>query len=195
MKYCTRWFTSWNQDCQEKYQQLQMCRQYHSNGRKWRGAKKPLKGERGEWKSWLFWIQHSNNEYHGIWSHHFMTNRWGKSGSSDRFSFFLGSKITENGDYSHKIKRLLLLGRKTMKNLDSVLKSRDTTLLTKVHIVKGVVFPVQLSRSIVSTSLRPHGLQHARLPCPSSSPRTCSNSCLWSWWCHPTISSSVVPFS
>ena len=142
MKYCTRWFTSWNQDCQEKYQQLQMCRQYHSNGRKWRGAKKPLKGERGEWKSWLFWIQHSNNEYHGIWSHHFMTNRWGKSGSSDRFSFFLGSKITENGDYSHKIKRLLLLGRKTMKNLDSVLKSRDITWPTKVHLVKAMAFLV-----------------------------------------------------
>ena len=94
----------------KKHQQLQICRQYHSNGRKWRGAnKKPLKGKRGEWKSWLFWIQHSNNEYHGIWSHHFMTNRWGKSGSSDRFSFFLGTKITENGDCSRKIKRLLLL--------------------------------------------------------------------------------------
>ena len=71
-----------------------------------------------------------------------MTNRWGKSGSSDRFSFFLGSKITENGDYSHKIKRLLLLGRKTMKNLDSVLKSRNITLPIKVCIVKAMVFPV-----------------------------------------------------
>ena len=47
----------------------------------------------------------------------------------------------------------------------------------------------------MSQSLRPHGLQHARLPCPAPSPRTCSNSYLWSWWCHPTISSSVVPFS
>ena len=44
-------------------------------------------------------------------------------------------------------------------------------------------------------SLRPHGLQHARLPCPSPTPRACSNSCPSSWWCHPTISSSVVPFS
>ena len=43
--------------------------------------------------------------------------------------------------------------------------------------------------------LRPHGLQHARLPCPSPSPRACSNSCPWSWWCHPAISSNVVPFS
>ena len=55
---------------------------------------------------------------------------------------FLGSKITADGDCSHEIKRHLLLGRKAMTNLDSVLKSRDTTLLTKVHIVKAVVFPV-----------------------------------------------------
>ena len=44
-------------------------------------------------------------------------------------------------------------------------------------------------------SLWPHGLQHTRLPCPSPTPRTDSNSCLWSWWCHPTISTSVIPFS
>ena len=55
---------------------------------------------------------------------------------------FLGSKITVDGDYSHKIKRRLLLGRKVMNNLDSILKSRDITLLTKVHIVKAMVFPV-----------------------------------------------------
>ena len=47
----------------------------------------------------------------------------------------------------------------------------------------------------LSDYLRPHGLQHARLPCPSPSPRACSNSCPLSWWCHPTISSSIVPFS
>ena len=51
------------------------------------------------------------------------------------------------------------------------------------------------SRSVVSDSLRPHGLQHSRLPCPSSSPRACSNSSLLSQWCQPTISSSFVPFS
>ena len=54
---------------------------------------------------------------------------------------------------------------------------------------------VQFSRSVVSDSLRPRGLQQARLPCPSPSPRVCSNSCPLSRWCHPTISSSVVPFS
>ena len=55
---------------------------------------------------------------------------------------FLGSKITADGDYSHEIRRHLLLGRKTMINLDSVLKNRDVTLLTKVCIVKAMVFPV-----------------------------------------------------
>ena len=59
---------------------------------------------------------------------------------------FLGSKITADGDYSHEIKRHLFLGRKTMTNLDNILKSRDITLLTKVQIVKAVVFPVVLSR-------------------------------------------------
>ena len=55
---------------------------------------------------------------------------------------FLGSKITVDGDYSHEIERRLLLGRRAMKNLDRILKSRDITLLTKVHIVKATVFPV-----------------------------------------------------
>ena len=55
---------------------------------------------------------------------------------------FLGSKITADGDCSHEIRRCLLLGRKVMTNLDSVLKSRDITLLTQVHIVKAMVFPV-----------------------------------------------------
>ena len=55
---------------------------------------------------------------------------------------FLSSKITVDGDYSHEIKRRLLFGSKAMINLDSVLKSRDITLLTKVHVVKAMVFPV-----------------------------------------------------
>ena len=54
---------------------------------------------------------------------------------------------------------------------------------------------IQFSRSVVSDSLQPHGLQHARLPCPSPTPGVYSNSCPLSWWCHPTISSSVIPFS
>ena len=55
---------------------------------------------------------------------------------------FLGSKITADGDYSHEIKRHLLLGRKVMTNLDSILKSRDITLPAKVHLIKAMVFPV-----------------------------------------------------
>ena len=53
----------------------------------------------------------------------------------------------------------------------------------------------QFSHSVVADFLQPHGLQHTRLPCPSPTPRTCSNSCPLSLWCHPTISSSVIPFS
>jgi len=54
---------------------------------------------------------------------------------------------------------------------------------------------VQFSCSVVSVSLQPHGLQHVRFSCPSPTPGACSNSCPLSWWCHPTISSSVIPFS
>ena len=70
-----------------------------------------------------------------------MGNRWGNSGKNVRL-YFGGSKITANGDCSHEIKRRLLLGRKVMTNLDSVLKSRDITLPTKVYLVKAMVFPV-----------------------------------------------------
>ena len=70
-----------------------------------------------------------------------MANKWGNSGNSDRL-YFRGSKITADGDCSLEIKRHLLLGRKAMINLDSILKSRDITLPTKVHLVKAMVFPV-----------------------------------------------------
>ena len=60
---------------------------------------------------------------------------------------------------------------------------------------KAIQSQFQFSRTLVSDSLQPHGLQHARLPCPSPTPRACSNSCPSSWWYHPTISSSVLPFS
>ena len=70
-----------------------------------------------------------------------MANRWGKLETVADFSF-LGSKITVNGDCSHEIKRHLLLGRKAITKLDSILKSRDITLPTKVHLVKAMVFPV-----------------------------------------------------
>ena len=70
-----------------------------------------------------------------------MANRWGNSGNSVRLYFF-GLPKTADGDCSHEIKRLLLLGRKVMTNLDSTFKSRDITLPTKVRLVKAMVFPV-----------------------------------------------------
>ena len=83
---------------------------------------------------------------------------------------FLGSKITVDGHRSHEIKRCLLLGRKRLWQT-----------------------PVQFSHSVLSDSLRPH--EHIRFPWPSPTPAARSNSCPQSWWCHPTISSSVMPFS
>ena len=93
---------------------------------------------------------------------------------------FLGSKITAYGDCSHEIKRYLLLGRKAMTNLDSILKSRDIQFISVAQSCP---------------TLWPHESQHARPPCPSPTPRVYWNSCPSSWWCHPAISSSVVPFS
>ena len=120
--------TSWNQVWWEKYQQSQICRWYHSNGRKWRGTIEPLdEGERGEWKSWL------------------------KPQHSKKTKIIASSPIQIRSD--------------------------------------------QISRSVVSNSLWPHELQHARIPCPSPTPRVHSDSRPSSQWCHPAISSSVVPFS
>ena len=76
-----------------------------------------------------------------------MTNRWGNGEiEMETGTDFIwgGSKITADGDCSHEIKRRLLLGRKVLTKLDSILKSRDITLLTKVHLVKTIVFPVVL---------------------------------------------------
>ena len=74
-----------------------------------------------------------------------MANRWETITTVTDF-IFLGSKITAYGAWSHEIKRCLLLGRKTMTSLDSMLKTRDITLPTKVHLVKAVVFPLVIYR-------------------------------------------------
>ena len=71
-----------------------------------------------------------------------MANRWGNSGNSEEILFWGDSKITADGDCSHEVKRHLLLGRKVMTKLDSILKSRDITFPTKVYLVKAMVFPV-----------------------------------------------------
>ena len=70
-----------------------------------------------------------------------MANGWGNNVNVTDF-IFLGSKITADGDCTHEIKRCLLLGRKAMTNLNSILKSRDITFLTKVRLMKAMVFPV-----------------------------------------------------
>ena len=79
--------------------------------------------------------QHSKSKDHGIRSHYFMANILG---NSERL-YFLGCKITADGDCSHEIKRCLLLERKAMTNLDRILKSRDITLTTRAHLVKATV--------------------------------------------------------
>ena len=77
-----------------------------------------------------------------------MGNRWGNSGNSGNSVrlYFFGLQITADGDFSHEIKRHLLLGRKVVTNLDSILKSRDINLPTKVHLVKAMVFPEVMYR-------------------------------------------------
>ena len=89
-----------------------------------------------EWKSWLK-TQHSKNEDHGMRSHHFMANRWGNSGNSDNF-IFLAPKSLQMVIAAMKLKDACSL----KENQDSILKSRDITLPTEVHLVKAMVFPV-----------------------------------------------------
>ena len=81
----------------------------------------------------------------------------------------------------------------TLKHLALFLHSSLKCCVYLVIVIKQI--SVQFSCSVISNSLWPHGLHHARPPCPSPTPRACSNSCPLSWWCHPTISSSIVPFS
>ena len=139
MKCQLGWSTSWNQDCQEKY--LQICRWYNIDGRKHRETKEPLEEcERGEWKSCLK-TQHLKTK---IMASSPITS-WqieGEKVEAVTDFIFLGSKIIADSDCSHEIKRYLLLGRKAMTNLDRILKNKDITLPTKVHIVKAMVFPV-----------------------------------------------------
>ena len=116
---------------------------HHPYGRKGRRTKEsPDESERREWTSWLN-AQHSENKIMAsgsITSWQIDGEQW--SQWETIFFFFFGSKITADGDCSHEIKRPLLLGRKAMTSLNSILKSRDLTLPTKVHLVKATVVPV-----------------------------------------------------
>ena len=118
------WSTSWNQDCQQKHRQPQICRWYHSNGRKQRGTKEPLdKGKRREWKSWLK-TQH--------WKTKIMASNsitlWqieGEKVETMTDCIFLGSKITADGDWSHEIKKKLAPWKKSYeKHRQNVKKQR-----------------------------------------------------------------------
>ena len=124
------WSTGWNQDYQEKYQHPQICRWYHPYGRKQRRTKEPLgESKRGEWKSWLK-TQHSETKSMASCP----ITSWqidGETMKTVRDFILGGSKIIADGDWSHEIKRHLLLGRKVMTHLESILKSRDITLSTK----------------------------------------------------------------
>ena len=111
----------------------------HPYGRKWRWTKKPLdESERGEWKAGL----KLNIQKTKIMAVGPITSWEIDRETVETESIFLGSKITADGDCSHETNRLLLLGRKVMTNLDSILKSRDTTLPTKVYLVKAMIFLV-----------------------------------------------------
>ena len=115
---------------------------HHPYGRKWQRTKEPLdESERGEWKSWGLKL---NIQKMKIMASGPITSYQIDGETVEIVADFtlLGSKITADGDCSHEIKRHLLLGRKVMTNLDSILKSRDITLTTKVHLVKAMVFPV-----------------------------------------------------
>ena len=131
MKCWTEWITSRNQDHWEKYQQPQICRWYHSNGRKWRGTKEPLdESERGKLKR-LSWNSTFKNTKTMASVPSLSSQIKGEKVEGVTDFIFLGSKITVDGDYSHEIKRCLLPGRKAVTDLDSMLKSRHITLLTK----------------------------------------------------------------
>ena len=91
-------------------------------------------------KNWLK-TQHSKNKDSGIQSHHLMAIDGGTV-ETVRDIVFLGYKITADGDFSHEVKKRLFIGRKVMTNLHSILKSRNITLPTNVHLVKSMVFPV-----------------------------------------------------
>ena len=138
---CSPW------DCKERdrtkrlnKEKQQICRRYHPKGRK-RGTKEHLdEGEKGEWKNW-FTTAFKKPKIMTSSTHYFMANRWGNNRNSDTLHF-LGRQESLDSDFRREIQRQLFIGRKAMTNLDSILKSRDITLPTKVPIVRAMVFPV-----------------------------------------------------
>ena len=120
----------------------------------------------------------------------------------DIFLSLVGTKILYEECFKHfyiwtKIVLIIQLSPKVMLCLKwlHLCKKFEWKVCLHYFILFFIISSVQFSCSIVSKSLQPHGLQHARLPCPSPTPRACSDLRPSSQWCHPTISSSVVPFS
>ena len=142
MKRWAGWTISWNQEFQEKYQQPQICRSYYSNYRKWSQEVK-----------WLLRRLKEESEKAGLKlnikklrSGYPVPSLYGKQKGKKQkqwqIFFSWVPKITADSAWSHEIKRYLLLGKKTMINLDTILKSRDITLLAKVWIAKAMIFLV-----------------------------------------------------
>ena len=145
MKFWAGWSASWNQDCQEKYNNLR----YADDTTLMTESEEKLKSllmkvkEESEKVGLKLNIQKTKIMASGP------ITSWQIDGDTVETVtdfIFLGSKITADGDCSHEIKRCLPLGRKAMTYLDSILKSRDITLPTKVHLVKAMVFPVVMYR-------------------------------------------------
>ena len=138
MKCQAGWSTSWNQDCWEKYQYLQIRKWYHPNGRKGRRTKSLLLKTK-EKSGLKLNIQKTKIMASGPISSWQIEQEKMETVTG---LIFLGSKITADADGSHEIKRRLFIGRKVVTKLESVLKSSKITWLTNVHIVKAMVFPV-----------------------------------------------------
>ena len=148
MKFQTGWITSLIKDSRKKHQQAQICRRYHFIGQKWRGTKEPL--DENE-KSWVkLNIQNTKIMASGpitLWQID------GEKWKQWQIFFPWAPKSLWTDDFSHEIKRRLLIGRKAITNLDSLLKSRDISLPTKVCIVqvKAMVSPVVMYRCEIWT--------------------------------------------
>ena len=144
MKYWAGWIMSWNQDCWQEYQQPQICRWHHPYGREWRAS------------SWWTWNKQESEKAGlklNIQKTKIMVSSSITSCQIDEEKMetvtgfiFLGSQITVDDDCSHEIKRRLLFERKAMTKLDSVWKTGNITLPTKVHIIKAMVFKVVMYR-------------------------------------------------
>ena len=146
LSWMTHKLESWNH-CWEKYEELQICRWYHFNGKKWRGTKEPFgEGERGEWKIWLK-IQHSKNKVHDIQFHHFMEKTEREKWKQCHILFYWPPKSLHMMTAVTKLKDTCSLGEELWQSqalLKKKKKKSDITLPSKVHIVKAMVFPLAM---------------------------------------------------